>query len=387
MLGVINLNFFWKLWAQLRVGRTVVLNFNLNRWPAAVVLAWLLLSVTGSAVARAASDVVTAPEVLIYADGDRVRGKLVERSGEVWVFQSEKFGLLKVPVTAARVEAAVGVVVGLPVAAPAQPAPQSAVVAETALKPKPKHHELDEAEPVGWARFTPLALTLAVQDFFGPWRGRFSFSVEDVSDSSSRDTTLVELHMKRTWKQDEVDGTLRYDFSQTAHVTTKDLIKLTGSWRRDYVHKLFSIYRPTSEYNRAFKAPGAIASNYVLLQQEIGAGVNVFTSPQRKLRAGLSENLFDVWIVAPDRRHTTQTSESIFAELEWTLPWKLRLTERAVWYPPFRSGSDGWENRFELNKKLTETLNVAIRHEKRTNNPDVRIQDYTLLRFLVGLDF
>jgi hypothetical protein len=41
----------------------------------------------------------------------------------------------------------------------------------------------------------------------------------------------------------------------------------------------------------------------------------------------------------------------------------------------------------ELNKKLTETLSVAIRHETRTNNPDVRIQDYTLLRLLVGLDF
>jgi hypothetical protein len=198
---------------------------------------------------------------------------------------------------------------------------------------------------------------------------------------------LVELHMKRTWKRDEVDGTLRYDFSQTADVATKDLIKLTGSWRRDYAYKLFSIYRPTSEYNRAFKAPDDVAVNYLLLQQEIGAGVNVFTTPQRKLRVGLSENLFDVWVVAPDSRHVAQTSESIFAELEWSLPWRLRLMERGVWYPPFRSGSEGWENRLELNKKLTETLSVAIRHETRTNNPDVRIQDYTLLRLLVGLDF
>jgi len=46
-----------------------------------------------------------------------------------------------------------------------------------------------------------------------------------------------------------------------------------------------------------------------------------------------------------------------------------------------------WENRIELNKKLTETLSVAIRHETRRNNPDVRIEDYTLLRLLVGLDF
>ena len=381
MLGVINRRFFWKLWAQTRVGCLVFFNFKQSWQRVLWIVAAVLASGLGSAGLRAADIVVAAPQVLIYADGDRVRGKLVERSGELWVFQSEKFGLLKVPVAAARVESAADGVTMTPKLAPKE------AVATAAPKPTSMHEDSDDVEPAGWARFTPLALTHTMREFFGPWKGRFSISLEDVSDSSSRNTTLVELHMKRTWKRDEVDGTLRYDFSQTANVATKDLIKLTGSWRRDYAYKLFSIYRPTSEYNRAFKAPDGVAVNYLLLQQEIGAGVNVFTTPQRKLRAGLSENLFDVWVVAPDSRHAAQTSESIFAELEWSLPWRLRLTERGVWYPPFRSGSEGWENRLELNKKLTETLSVAIRHETRTNNPDVRIQDYTLLRLLVGLDF
>ena len=381
MLGVINRKFFWKLWMRLRVGCPVSLNFKQSCMRVGWMVAAVLASGLGSAGLRAADIVVAAPQVLIYADGDRVRGKLVERSGELWVFQSEKFGLLKVPVAAARVESAADGVSMTPKLAPKE------AVATAAPKPTSIHEDSDDVEPAGWARFTPLALTHTMREFFGPWKGRFSISLEDVSDSSSRNTTLVELHMKRTWKRDEVDGTLRYDFSQTANVATKDLIKLTGSWRRDYAYKLFSIYRPTSEYNRAFKAPDGVAVNYLLLQQEIGAGVNVFTTPQRKLRAGLSENLFDVWVVAPDSRHAAQTSESIFAELEWSLPWRLRLTERGVWYPPFRSGSEGWENRLELNKKLTETLSVAIRHETRTNNPDVRIQDYTLLRLIVGLDF
>ena len=381
MLGVINREYFGKLWTRSRVGYPVVFKFKQSwqqvGWAVAAVLAIGL----GGAVLRAAETVVAAPQVLIYADGDRVRGKLLERSGELWVFQSEKFGLLKVPVSAARVEPAADGV------AMAQSLAPKEAVAMSAPKPTSTHEDSDDLEPEGWARFTPLALTQTMREFFGPWKGRFSISLEDVSDSSSRNTTLVELHMKRTWKRDEVDGTLRYDFSQTADVATKDLIKLTGSWRRDYAYKLFSIYRPTSEYNRAFKAPDDVAVNYLLLQQEIGAGVNVFTTPQRKLRVGLSENLFDVWVVAPDSRHVAQTSESIFAELEWSLPWRLRLMERGVWYPPFRSGSEGWENRLELNKKLTETLSVAIRHETRTNNPDVRTQDYTLLRLLVGLDF
>jgi hypothetical protein len=385
MLGLINREFFWKLWTRLRVGWSVVLNFK-QLCPSLVwVVAAVLASGLVSAGLSAAESVAAAPEILIYADGDRVRGKLVERSVELWVFQSEKFGLLKVPVAAARVETAAGVLPATPIAQSSVKVQEAAIGAGAATKTK--HDDPDDVEPLGWARFTPMALTQSVRDFFGPWKGRFSISVEDVADASSRNTTLLELHMKRTWKRDEVDGTLRYDFSQTAHVATKDLIKLTGSWRRDYAYKLFSIYRPTSEYNRAFKASDGVASNYMMLQQEIGAGVIVFTTPQRKLRTGLSENLFDVWIVAPYTRHSSQTSESIFAELEWSLPWRLRLTERGVWYPPFRSGSEGWENRLELNKKLTETLSVAIRHETRTNNPDVRIQDYTLLRLLVGLDF
>jgi hypothetical protein len=41
----------------------------------------------------------------------------------------------------------------------------------------------------------------------------------------------------------------------------------------------------------------------------------------------------------------------------------------------------------ELNKKLTETLTAAVRHEVRHNNPDVRVQDYTRLKVLFGFDF
>ena len=58
-----------------------------------------------------------------------------------------------------------------------------------------------------------------------------------------------------------------------------------------------------------------------------------------------------------------------------------------MWYPPFKNELNGWENRIELNRKLTETLSVAVRHETRQNNPDERVRDYSLLRMLVGLDF
>lgn len=345
--------------------------------------AWIFLAglVLGAGTLDAAETAATATlaDVLIYKDGDRVRGRFMERVGDTLVFQSEKFGLLKVPAAMARVEQG-----ALPAASKAVTSKQATQV----ISPPSEHAEtMESAEPVGWARFSPYALTQAMREFFGPWHGRFAVSSEIVSDRTERNNTMVEARLNRKWTRDEVEGTIRYDYTKTEDVTTKDVLKFNGSWRRDFKRKLFSVYRPSVEYNRAFKNSAGIYTDYVLVQQEIGAGVNVFTTPQRKLRVGLSENLFDVWVTKPVSQHTAQTSESVFAEVEWTLPWKLRLTERGVWYYSFANNTDGWENRIELNKKLTETLSVAIRHETRHNNPDVRTQDYTLLRLLIGLDF
>ena len=75
-----------------------------------------------------------------------------------------------------------------------------------------------------------------------------------------------------------------------------------------------------------------------------------------------------------------------FEEAEITLPWRMAITQRGVWYP-VANQADGWENRLELNKKLTETLSTSLRHEIRRNNPDGSAQDYTRLKLLFGLDF
>jgi hypothetical protein len=207
-----------------------------------------------------------------------------------------------------------------------------------------------------------------------------------VSDTADRTNLSVEMGLKRKWKSDEVQLNGRYDFSQTNELTTTDLVKADGLWRHDFSKNSFAQYRPTLEWNRASFRSG-VPSDYVLLQQEIGAGINLFGTPRRKLRVGLSENLFDVWTVAPPASHNSRTSESVFVETELKLPWGLLLTDRGVYYYSFSSQGNGWENRAELTKKFTETLSTAIRHEVRHGSPDGTAQDYTRLRLLLGLDF
>jgi len=105
------------------------------------------------------------------------------------------------------------------------------------------------------------------------------------------------------------------------------------------------------------------------------------------VRVGLSENLFDVWNTTPGGMHTSRTTESVFAETELKLPWRMSLTGRGVYYYSIATGTNGWEDQVELSKKFTETLSTSIRQETLRYNPDGTTQDYSRLKLLFGLDF
>jgi hypothetical protein len=228
-------------------------------------------------------------------------------------------------------------------------------------------------------------LTAKVRNYFGPWHGKLAFSAEVVSDIAERNNSSYEAQLKRKWKADEVQLSIRYDYNETNDLATTDMMKAGGLWRHEFSKTLFGHYRPTSEWNRASRLRG-VPNDYVLLQQEIGVGYHLLTKPSRKLRLGVSQNFFNTWNTAPVRDHNARSIVSSFEEAEFTLPWRMTLSQRGVWYPA-SDEADGWENRIELNKKLTETLSTSVRHEIRRNNPDGSAQDYTRLKLLFGLDF
>jgi hypothetical protein len=108
--------------------------------------------------------------------------------------------------------------------------------------------------------------------------------------------------------------------------------------------------------------------------------------PTRKVRVGVSENLFDIWSFAPGGTHGSRAVASLFDETELSLPWRMSLVQRGVWYPEAAHHA-GWDDQIELNKKLSETLSLALRHEIRRNNPDGASPNYTRLKLLLELDF
>lgn len=347
----------------------------------AFLLAFASLAVCG----RAAELEGSARDVLVYKDGDRLQGKLLAREGNMLVFKSDRFGELRVPADGAVVIKAEKPVEALRAAKPAPVTHPTEAAHAAQVRQKTAEH-VEEIRTSIWERFSPAELAAKLRDYFGPWHGRLAFSTEVVSDTAERSNLSLEGRLKRKWKFDEVQLGGRYDFSQTNELTTTDLIKADASWRHDFGKKSFTQYRPTFEWNRASFRSG-VPADYVLLQQEIGFGVNLLAKPERKLRVGVSENLFDTWNLPPPRSHNSRTVESAFVETELRLPWGMLLSDRGVYYYSFSSQDDGWENRVEVTKKFTETLSTAIRHEIRRGSPDGTTQDYTRLKLLFGLDF
>lgn len=345
--------------------------YRVSRW------IWLLLLVVVF-VARAQSpeDVLEATrDTLVYKDGDRVHGQVVSQENGVIVFKSERFGVL-------RVAAKDAVIIKAEKSAKTE---AKEVVAEGIKAPATPAEKKEQEKVSIWDRFSPAVLTAKVRNFFGPWHGRVALSDEVVQDTAHRDDLAVEGRLQRKFEKDAVDLTSRYEYDKVDNIATTDLFKGTGSWRHDFNRRVFSQYRSNFEWNRANLKNG-VPANYVLLQQEFGVGLSVLNKPAKTLRIGVSENLFDTWTISPPNTHTSHGVESFFDEAEFALPWRMTLTQRGVWYPE-SIRHDGWENQVELNKKLTETLSVAIRHEIRRNNPDGTSQDYTKLRLLIGLDF
>jgi len=262
----------------------------------------------------------------------------------------------------------------------------AAAVARADAEEARRKAEEAENTSIGWSMLSPFALAEHLREFFGPWHGRFAFAASIITNTSETTNYTMGANLRRKWTADNVELNAHYDFADTNHVTTTDILKADASWRHDFPNKLFALYTPSVEWNRAYLVNN-VPADYILLQQEIGVGVTAIAKPKLNLRVGVAENIFNVWQTTEPQSSSKDTAESLFAELDWKLPWRMTLTERGVWYYSLASAEDGWENKVELDKKLTETFTIGVRHEIRYHSPDAHVQDYRLLKLLMGVDF
>ena len=313
-------------------------------------------------------------DVLVYTNGDRVHGKFVSRENNTIIFESQHFGRLKVPATDARVLTAVA-------------SASRGTSTTTVSRPKDSPAEIADHnffDPTDW-RMT--SLTETIRHIFGQWHGRLSFASSSTINEKEHKSFVVETKLTRKWTRDEVRIDARYDYASDDDDVSRDIFKSDSYWRHELSPRFFTLYSPNIEWDRDYTTDTGLDVDYLLLQQQLGVGINLITRGDQRLRVGVAENLFDLWVLSPIRSHTASNTESIFFESELTLPYRIAVTDRGSLFYAFGNGGTGWENQLEISKKLTETLSLGMRHEVRLDTPGIDVSNYTLWRFMVGLDF
>ena len=323
----------------------------------------ILLACLGP-LAAATPPAPPGPDILVYKDGNRATSRLVDRKDNTIVFASDRFGLLTVATTEAEVVAsghAPAKSDGAAVAAPAVTAPTTT-----------------DTGPNNW-----------LHRHLRPWRGQLSIALEGKHEGNRRDNLLVDLRAQRRWTTDELRLNSRYEYTEEESRTTTDLLKADAYWRHDLPYlgrRLFALYSPEAEYNRGYKYK-ELPIDYILLKQQVGLGMTVVDHATRKVRLGLAENRFDLWVVTPAYGHAAAYAESAFLELELQLPYGIRITDRGTWYFSGTEGDFGRENQLEITKKLSDGFILGVRHEVRRDVPASQASNYSLWRVLLGLEF
>ncbi len=340
-------------------------------WPVIILVAALL-----SPLLHAAPP---ANDTLVYKDGDRILGRLVSDDGKTIVFRSNRFGELSVPHNQADI-----IIGGLPppVSQPlaAVPPPPTAAATSSPATAENKG-ETDRTQE----RLMIDRLSTTLRHYFGPWHGRIAFSSTVVNSTDSTQSEVLEGKMERKWVGDELRFEGRYEFSATNEETNTDITKGSAYWRHDLSRRWFTLVHPSAEWNRNYTYNN-VEADYILLQDEVGGGITIWDRPGKKLRLGVAHNFYDVWSTTTSG-HLSRNIESLFVEAEFALPWSMKLTERGIRYISFLGGTSGWESQLELSKKFSENLMLALRHEARYNQPDIRVEDYASWHLLLGLDF
>jgi RNase P/RNase MRP subunit p29 len=330
---------------------------------------YLMLAAAWVAAWSAAPGASRADSLTFKSNGDRLKGTVVAEEGNVVVFESERFGVLRVPrgeVTFEKDDMAAA----QEVASVNPPTPDgSAVMAD------------------GSADAAQLAMVSAEAPASRgtPWHMHLAFSTELIRDTADKSEWIFELRAERKWERDELRFEPRYEYKSENGRSTSDLLKLKTYYRHDIGRWWFVQYLPYYELNRQFTFQG-VPLDYQYLRNELGGGIRVIDRPGSILRVGVSESFYNIDFLDYSA-HLSLRGESVFVEADLELPWRVSIRDRGqvLWYS--NGAGRGIGNELEITKHLSDVWWIGIRHEYRVNAPELQGGDLSKLKVFLGVDF
>ena len=338
--------------------------------------------------ASAAEPVRGQPGVLVFADGDRLTGRLVAEG----VFVSPRFGEVRFERTQARFEASERTL------ADDTPGGLRARVEED-LTGRPRDASpLAKAVPPPADAPTPTDDTSSGVKSSRPWWHPWKITISGYLDRTREDgVPRHEFFTGLRIQHPRTDGLLlsadaRYEFVRKSGRIDKRRATFRGDIRKDLGGRWFALYFPFAEYdgrNLAEPLDGRTRQNYLMSQHQAGIGYHLLDKP--KLRSQIAATWSYFHLKEFHVGSSDADAPAFYIENELYLPFGFEVKQTGhVYYIGERVELDlalGWENLIDFTKRLGPHVFVTLRHEYRKDYPVPRTNAIQRARLLLGVNF
>lgn len=303
-----------------------------------------------------------ADDWLEFNNGESVVGHYLKTENNIIVFQSSRFGLLKVSVNDAHV---VTGSMTTTAAAPVTPATVKATPVTAASKPPPPN-----------TTAAPPAMAAAQRR---KWKGRIDVLLDFVWDVIDNREIQVQGTAERLSGKEHYVFYGNVDYLYNNHLLQQDRREGKFTWEHQLTRTLYTIAEP--DYLHEIRQTSV--DQY---QVRVGIGARLFETDRSQVRVAVLTYFSRLDIPAVDQR-VDNVYPAIRLDSKWQIFHGLKFEQEGTAYYIPNGGESGVDNKMSLTKDIFGGITLTLQHEYHhveiPNASDTRNE----LKLLLGYAF
>ncbi|HXA79752.1 MAG TPA: DUF481 domain-containing protein [Opitutaceae bacterium] len=303
-----------------------------------------------------------ADDWLEFNNGESVVGHYVKTENNIIIFQSSRFGLLKVSVNDAHV--ATGSVT-TPAAPPVTPATVKVTPATAASKPPPTN-----------TTAAPPAMAAAPRR---KWNGRIDVLLDFVWDVVTNREIRVQGTTERLSGKEHYVFYGNIDYLYNDHLLQQDRREGKFTWEHQLTPKLYTIAEP--DYLHEIRQTGV--DQY---QMRVGIGASLFQTDRSQMRVAVLSYFSRLDIPAVDRR-VENVYPALRLDSKWQILHGLKFEQEGTAYYIPNGGESGVDNKTSLTKDIFGGITLTLQHEYHHEEIPSASATRNELKLLLGYTF
>ena len=303
-----------------------------------------------------------ADDWLEFNNGESVVGHYVKTENNIIIFQSSRFGLLKVSVNDAHV--ATGSVT-TPAAPPVTPATVKVTPATAASKPPPTN-----------TTAAPPAMAAAPRR---KWNGRIDVLLDFVWDVVTNREIRVQGTTERLSGKEHYVFYGNIDYLYNDHLLQQDRREGKFTWEHQLTPKLYTIAEP--DYLHEIRQTGV--DQY---QMRVGIGASLFQTDRSQMRVAVLSYFSRLDIPAVDRR-VENVYPALRLDSKWQILHGLKFEQEGTAYYIPNGGESGVDNKTSLTKDIFGGITLTLQHEYHHEEIPNASATRNELKLLLGYTF